>query len=41
MNKNVSIYVYIFENDQFERPRTGLKDNVNVDLMEKCFGLEG
>jgi len=31
----------MFENDQFERPKTGLKDKVNVDLMEKHFGREG
>jgi hypothetical protein len=41
MNKNFSIYVYLFENGQFERPRMELKDNVNVDLMEKYFGPEG
>jgi len=39
MNKNFSIYVYMFEN-QFERERTGIKDNLKVDLREKCFGLE-
>jgi hypothetical protein len=40
MNKNSSMYVYMFGNDKFERPRTGLKDNTNIDHMEICFGLE-
>jgi len=40
MNKNFSIYVYMFENNQFENRKWGLKDSVNVDLREKCFGLE-
>ena len=39
MNKNFSIYVYVLDKDQFERPRTGLKDNVNTGLMEKVLGL--
>jgi hypothetical protein len=30
----------MFENNHFERQRTGLKDNVNVDHREKYFGLE-
>lgn len=30
----------MFENNQFERQRTRLKDNVKVDLREKCFGIE-
>jgi hypothetical protein len=39
MNNNFGIYMYMYENNQFERQRTGLKDNFNVYLREKCFGL--
>jgi len=36
----IKMSIYMFENNQFERQITGLKDDVKVDLGEKCFGLE-